>query len=284
MPLNPPLHSSLAAHTAGLADAALVVVRGDRALQVQVLAPAGTPSGTTVFLVHGAGGRAAQWRWVIPGLLAAGHQVVAFDALGHGASPAPRQWRSYAGSAFVADLQAIVEHHRAPVNVLVGHSYGTRVVLGALSQGLAGISRAVLLAPPAPAWPRRAPWLAYLPVPVLAHLRPRLSAGFRAAAWGPDAPVDLVDEETAISDRNPLYVFKALWRQALQLEPAALGALSLPVQVLAGEADRLTPPAGAQLLAQALPNARLTVLPRAGHQLPLEAPAAVVQAVLNGGP
>jgi pimeloyl-ACP methyl ester carboxylesterase len=118
-------------------------------------------------------------------------------------------------------------------------------------------------------------------VPVLERLRPRLSAGFRAAAWGPDAPMALVDEETVISDRNSLYMFKAMWRQWLRLDRARLSTLQWPVMLLAGEADRLTPPASAEQLAQVLPNATLTVLPRCGHQMPLERPDAVVQALLG---
>ena len=62
----------------------------------------------------------------------------------------------------------------------------------------------------------------HLPVPLLERLRPRLSAGFRLLAWGPDADPALVDEETRISDRNPLHVFKAQTLHRLQLTPQAL--------------------------------------------------------------
>lgn len=260
---------------------ALVRLRGERTLSVFVAEPPGDAgSGRTVFLVHGGGGRAEQWRLVWPGLVQAGHRVVAFDALGHGNSPAPRRWSAYAGREWVADLRALVERHGTTRDVLVGHSYGASIVLGALVQGLAGIDRAVLLAPPPPDPARRPPWITYLPVAALERMRPKLSAGFRAAAWGPGAELALVDEETAISDRNSLYVFKAMWRQWLQVDPAALHAVTLPVQVLAGEADRLTPPEGARRLAEALPQARVAVLPGVGHQLPLEAPDSVLEAIL----
>ena len=66
-----------------------VRLRGQRSLRVLTGEPGAAASGTTVFLVHGAGGRAEQWRLIWPGLLEAGHRVVAFDALGHGDSPAP---------------------------------------------------------------------------------------------------------------------------------------------------------------------------------------------------
>jgi len=245
------------------------------------LPPRDGDAGTTVFLMHGAGGRADQWRFVVPALRDAGLGVVAHDALGHGERPAPREWRAYAGEAWVAELRAVIERHGSARNVLVGHSYGCLVALGALQAGVARtIDRVLLLAPPSPEPLARAPAIAYLPVPVLERMRPQLSAGFRAAAWGPDAPLALVDEETAISDRNSLYVFKAMWRQWLRLDRARLSTLQLQVTLLTGEADQLTPPAFAEQLAQVLPNAQLTVLPRCGHQMPLERPEAVVQALL----
>ena len=264
----------------GALSAQALRLRGQRTVRVLIGEPGAVATGTTVFLAHGAGGRAEQWRLVWPGLLAAGHRVVAFDALGHGTSPAPRHWRSYAGTEWAADLRCLLDREASATNLLVGHSYGCLISLAALLLPGARVDRAVLLAPPAPDALPRPPRLAYLPVPVLEWMRPRLSAGFRAAAWGPDAAPVLVDEETALSDRNSLYVFKAMWRQWLPLAPAALAGLATPVQILAGEADRLTPPAGARRLAELLAPAPLQVLARCGHQIPLERPDAVLAAIL----
>lgn len=61
---------------------------------------------------------------------------------------------------------------------------------------------------------------------------------------------------------------------------AVLGQLRMPVQVLCGEHDRVTPPARSQALAQSIPGARLQLVPDAGHMLPLEQPQAVVSALL----
>lgn len=61
---------------------------------------------------------------------------------------------------------------------------------------------------------------------------------------------------------------------------AALGALALPVQVLCGRQDRVTPPPMSQALADTLPNATLQWVDDAGHMLPLEHPQ-VVAAVLR---
>lgn len=52
---------------------------------------------------------------------------------------------------------------------------------------------------------------------------------------------------------------------------AALSAwASIPVQVLVGSRDRLTPVSSARRIAEALPDAGLTVFPDAGHMLPVE--------------
>ena len=59
-----------------------------------------------------------------------------------------------------------------------------------------------------------------------------------------------------------------------------MAALGLPLAVLAGDRDGLTPAEGARRLAEALPGATLQVLERTGHQILLERPEAVVAAAL----
>jgi abhydrolase domain-containing protein 8 len=72
-----------------------------------------------------------------------------------------------------------------------------------------------------------------------------------------------------------------MWRQWLLLDRPGLSSLRLPVALVAGDADRLTPPACSEQLARTLPNATLAVLPRCGHQIPLERPQAVADAILR---
>lgn len=55
----------------------------------------------------------------------------------------------------------------------------------------------------------------------------------------------------------------------------------LPVHVMVGSKDRLTPPSHAELLAEKIPGARLTVAPGAGHMLPLERDALVTEALVE---
>jgi pimeloyl-ACP methyl ester carboxylesterase len=61
----------------------------------------------------------------------------------------------------------------------------------------------------------------------------------------------------------------------------SLPAITVPTLVLCGEADILTPPAIAAEMAEAIPNALLVIVPRAGHLAPLEQPEAVNRAMID---
>lgn len=58
-----------------------------------------------------------------------------------------------------------------------------------------------------------------------------------------------------------------------------LSHIRAPTLVITGGADKLVPPANSELLARSIPNARLVVLPGAGHCFPLEQEDATVRAL-----
>jgi 3-oxoadipate enol-lactonase len=58
-----------------------------------------------------------------------------------------------------------------------------------------------------------------------------------------------------------------------------LATIDVPVLVVVGEGDKLTPPADSEAMVAALPDARFSRIPNAGHLAPLEQPAAVAGAV-----
>lgn len=60
-----------------------------------------------------------------------------------------------------------------------------------------------------------------------------------------------------------------------------LRGLQVPAIVVVGEQDTVTPPDQAQLMADTLPDAVLTVVPDVGHLTPLEAPEAVANALMG---
>ncbi len=60
-----------------------------------------------------------------------------------------------------------------------------------------------------------------------------------------------------------------------------LGSVRVPVLVVWGAADRIYPPEHGEAFAKAIPDARLVVLDEAGHLPQLEAPSALLAAVLD---
>ncbi|MEU6722480.1 alpha/beta fold hydrolase [Nonomuraea wenchangensis] len=60
---------------------------------------------------------------------------------------------------------------------------------------------------------------------------------------------------------------------------ATLAGLKVPLLVVVGEEDDLTPPAEAKAMAEAVPGARLEVIPKAGHLSAVEQPEAFNAAV-----
>lgn len=68
----------------------------------------------------------------------------------------------------------------------------------------------------------------------------------------------------------------AWWQRAMAARPDSfdtLRGLAVPALVIVGEEDTLSPPSDARAMVDALPNARLVVLPGAGHVSALETPA-----------
>lgn len=60
-----------------------------------------------------------------------------------------------------------------------------------------------------------------------------------------------------------------------------LAGITVPTLVLVGEQDAVTPPEVAREMAEAIPGARLTVVPDSGHVSTLERPEAVTSALLH---
>jgi 3-oxoadipate enol-lactonase len=60
-----------------------------------------------------------------------------------------------------------------------------------------------------------------------------------------------------------------------------LGTLDVPTLVIHGESDELVPPENGRILARAIPNARLVMLPNASHIFYTDQPAAAQEAILS---
>jgi pimeloyl-ACP methyl ester carboxylesterase len=111
-------------------------------------------------------------------------------------------------------------------------------------------------------------------------------------APGPDAVAPLIAAETPVAVRGELAAIAGAvpaatigWAQrAMAARPDStelLAAVRVPVLVLVGELDAVTPPALARQMAAVAPGAELVELPGVGHRTPAEDPAGFADSVID---
>ncbi|MBD0710788.1 MULTISPECIES: alpha/beta fold hydrolase [unclassified Streptomyces] len=271
---------------------ALTVVSADGSrIHVETYGPEGAPA---VVLAHGWTCSIAFWTEQIRSL-SADHRVIAYDQRGHGGSPAPAGPSGYSTRALADDLEAVLAATLAPGEkaVVAGHSMGGMTLMAAADRPLlrdhaaalllcsTGPSRLTAEATVIPGGPgARRTRLTRSVIGAKAPLGPVNALSrkiLKYATMGPGSAPDRVDACARIVHACPRGA-RVGWSRilaALDLEEG-LRALDLPVAVLVGTADRLTPPVHARAMARTLPQCvGLLELPGMGHMTPVEAPEAV---------
>ncbi|MHC8423411.1 alpha/beta fold hydrolase [Streptomyces sp. NB004] len=267
----------------------LTVTAADGArIHVEVHGPERAPA---VVLAHGwccsTAFRAAQIRE-----LAADHRVIAYDQRGHGRSPANP---AYGTEPLADDLEAVLAATLAPGEraVLAGHSMGGMTVMAAATRPAVrehvaavllcstGSSRLVASATVVPLGEGRVrTWLTRRILGSRAPLGPVTPLARRILKYGtmgPGSGPHMVEACARIVHACPRRVRHG-WSQVLDLLDLDHGVreLRMPVEIVVGTADRLTPPSQARALAAALPDCvGLTELEGLGHMTPVEAPELV---------
>ncbi|GAB2592116.1 alpha/beta hydrolase [Paractinoplanes abujensis] len=275
-------------------------------LHVEAYGPADAP--LTVVLAHGWCQDRRTWKHQISALRVLGARrprVIVYDTRGHGRSGATGLGGATLGQ--LGDDLAEVLRRYAPTGpiVLGGHSMGGMTIMeyahahpGEFAQRVTGLlfvsttaeghthtqyglpARIAALMRAgetlgAGVLARSGPWRPHRAV--LPALRPAV----RWLLFGDDYDEDALDLAMRCFGRASLRSIGA-FRSSIgaQQRLDTLTALAdVPATVLVGERDRLTPPACARSIAEALPFADLRVVPGAGHMLPLERPHEVSAAL-----
>lgn len=228
-------------------------------------------TGPVVLLLHGIGGSSASFQPQLDGL-SANHRVLAWDAPGYGASTDPRAAPGMTGyAAATAGLLA----SRGAGHV-VGVSWGG-VIATRLAAEHPELVRSLVLADSsrgsgvsaegAARMRARADELASLGAAEFARRRaPRLVS--------PAAAPELVARITEIMAgvRLPGYRYAAESMAATD-HTSILAAPRVPTLVVVGADDQVTGVAESRRLAEAIPSARLEIIPGAGHAANQERPA-----------
>ncbi|WP_344487097.1 alpha/beta hydrolase [Nonomuraea monospora] len=239
-----------------------------------------------LLLIHGSGASGGFWGPVVP-LLAGHHHVIRVDLPGCGQSPpAP----SYDVPAQAGQVAALLDDLGLRHVAVAGHSSGGYVATALAEQrpDLVG-SLALISSGPSPDALLRQPFIlrALLAPPLGPLLWPRRSDAMIRKGISATAarPVNLPDDVVA-DVRNITYrVMRTVLRRntayiAERSVPERLAALGLPVQVIFGVADPRWEPSSAHRY-DAVPDARVELLPGVGHLPMLEAPETVGELLLS---
>jgi pimeloyl-ACP methyl ester carboxylesterase len=239
--------------------------------------------GPVLALAHGFGGSARNFGPQARALRAR-FRVIRYDARGHARSEAPDDQSAYTPETFAGDLGRVID---APAAVVGGLSMGASTALRFALAHADRVRGLVLAAFPAGASAARG-IAAHASAFADAIERDGLEAAGERFAWGPTSGLDPAAARLVRQGflEHPPHGLVHTLRGVLAKQPLVeeialrLRALDVPALVIVGERDRgsLEP---SRALADALPAARLVVLPDAGHVVNLEQPVAF-NAALEG--
>lgn len=191
--------------------------------------------GQPLVFLHGIGATSATWAPCMS-RLEDGYQVVAFDLLGHGSSPAPDDRAEYTRDRALDDLDDVLATLAAPA-VLVGHSLGGYLAL-AHAATRPGVARGVVVLNTGPGFrdpEKRAEW----------NARSRRNAHRFGVA--PQVTELNLQEDGVVMER--------------------LAEMDVPTLVLAGTEDRPEYEGAGQYLARKMPNCRYVPIVGGSHAM-----------------
>lgn len=235
---------------------------------------------TPILLLHGIGGRAALWAATVAAF--APRRVIAMDMPGYDGTGAALDSFPALADAAVALLDA---EGIASADV-VGHSLGGMIALEIALRHPARVRRLVIVAS-SPAFGSRDP--AFREGFLAARQKPLnegqgmagVAAALVPAMLGPNASPDAAPAAIAAMGSVDERAYRATLAVLTSFDRRAdLPQVTQPTLLIAGEADATAPPRGMSRMGEAMPDARLVVIPGAGHLLPLEAPEAFHAALI----
>ncbi len=240
---------------------------------------------STVLLVMGLGGRAADWGTAFPEALARRHRVIAFDNRGTGASSKPKAHWSLDDMA--KDAVTVLDAVGAERAHVIGISMGGMISQLLALDHAARVDRLVLMSTHA-----GGPDVVYpsgevagvfstdpgTPVDVMMRRAMRLISAPGFAEAHPEAIDELV--RLAVLQPTPWRAFMAQLQAIIQSDRSArLASVTSPTLIVHGDLDPLIPYPNGVTLAKLIPNSKLVTLEGCGHMPMWEAVPALSRVV-----
>jgi pimeloyl-ACP methyl ester carboxylesterase len=271
---------------------------------------AGPASGRPVLLIHGTGSWSEIWRETMNALAAAGFRTIALDLPPFGYSEKPNGRAEYTTQNQAKRIVGVLDALDVKDTTLVGHSVGARATLEAALQAPARITRLVLVDPalgfqadvhaPPHFEQNDAPWLVRALFASTGLRKAVLSTYGTNPLFTRKLFASFVSEKTAVTDakvrmlQRPLTVENTTnaygdWLAVLTVERDTslcsdftnFRNLRMPVSLIWGETDAVTPPWQADALKKLVPGSELRLIQHAGHIPYLENPRDFNVTLLN---
>ena len=176
---------------------------------------------------------------------------------------------------YAENIQAFCQALELTRPVLVGHSMGGAIALSLALRHPGLLCKLVLINSAA---------RFNIPAPILAELGTDPAQAVERInhlAFSPQAPLPLIEASRQMMLSLPPDVLRADYEACGSFDLVThLPEIRVPALIIGAETDLLTPPDDARLLADHLPNARLIILPQAGHMAPLIKTQAICDAML----
>jgi pimeloyl-ACP methyl ester carboxylesterase len=255
----------------------------------------GPTDGVPVVLFHGTAAWSELWRRTIDALAAAGFRVIALDLPPFGFSDRPG---SYTRRDQASRVNDVLDQLKAAPAIIVGHSFGAGAATELVmrypdrARALVLVDAALgLTSPPSePTLLLRPQGIREIlvsltitnPLATKVLLQSLIEKKKRAL---PEY-IEILQRPTALRNSTPdiagwLYYFAGDDRTADSADRSAYQRLEVPVAILWGDKDSITPLEQAHDLQKLLPRAAMTVLPGLGHIPQIEDPEAFNSALLT---
>jgi pimeloyl-ACP methyl ester carboxylesterase len=251
--------------------------------------------GDPVICLHGLGACTYTWRNLIEPVSKT-HELFLIDLKGYGESPKPRDGR-YAVQDQAQLVYNFIRDHDLKNVTLIGTSYGgavsLMVTLMACDHDPDRIGRLILI--DSAGYNQALPWhLRVLKTPVIGwlsiHLLPRKASTKRVLRYV-YFNHRLITREQVAAYSKPMRSpgsRQALLQTARQAIPANIDELTsrykeicVPTLLIWGEEDRIVPLKIGEMLAEAIPDSQLVVLPGIGHAPHEEAPEQTIPLIVD---
>jgi pimeloyl-ACP methyl ester carboxylesterase len=234
--------------------------------------------GEPVLLVHGLGAKAEDWGNLLPAIARGGYKVYAIDLLGYGKSDKPAE-ASYSIAQEAGIVRAFLDAKGLERVDLGGWSMGGWVSLKVASDAPERVNRLMLFDsagirfdikfPHSIFWPgtpaelaELTSWLLPQPPPYPDFLARDMLRTFRPRQWVIRRSVSAMETEADVMDGK-------------------LGSLKMPVLIVWGAQDRLTPVYTAEVMHKEIPQSELVLFDGCGHLAPVQCESKIAPRVLE---